>query len=179
MSARITTITPFIDKKLLLEALDNCQISYQLQGETIHLQQGFAYGAYFQRDFRNKYTLVHDSYDNHRSTLTKIEIEYQKAYKRQQEELERIKKELAKKKAEQEEKARIKAEQERIEQEKIRLEEELRKAELEQKRIEQEKKKYIESQKKSVYEKAKSMGYSIKEKQKGEKVQLILVKTSY
>ncbi len=52
-------------------------------------------------------------------------------------------------------------------------------AEEERKRIEEEKRLYVEKEKLAIIKKAKGQGYTVKEKQNGQSVQLVLVRTTY
>ena len=183
MSARVLTVTPFVNKEYLIQALEILNIKFQLQGEDIVTH----YGAQIFRKQKNGYSFLHYSSANWKiqEFLKAIEKEYLEAEKRHKEELRRL--EELKRKQEEEEKRRkemirqeqinqILAEQEAKDRERKRLEEEIRKKEAELKAIEEEKKALVAEQKQKILEKAKAQGYSVREKQKGNNIQLILVR---
>lgn len=158
MSCVLRTITPFISKEILLEALEKCGYEYNIKGGNIYIP---AVCTYFQ--FKNgKYILIHDDLNFLiNSFLVKVAKSYNNIYERKLKRLEEIKMEkekvekLKKQESERLEKQRLKEEVERLERERIA---------------------YIESQKKAIMEKAKAKGYRVVEVKKENKVQLTLVR---
>jgi len=166
MSAIVKTITPFINKEMLLQALECVGCAYKLpDNQTISLgnnyrSQKFVWnkGRYFLQHAGN-YQLVEwgtytKKYKPVSSFLQSVEKEYNRIYSEKLAELERIRLE------------------EIAEQERIRLEEEM-------KRIEQERLAYIEKQKQTIIQKAREQGYSVQEKKVKNKVKLILRRNTY
>lgn len=165
MSAIIKTNTPFIDKEILLQALDsiNCKYKYQVVGNEIITERTdyfgkqkfiFTNGRYqFQHD-RDRY--VWGSVKNTPVTefLKQVEEKYNSIYAEKLAELERIRQEQL------------------AEQERIRLEQEM-------KRLEQERIAYIEQQKQTIIQKAQEQGYTIEEKKVNNKIKLILRRNTY
>lgn len=207
MSASVRSKTPFINKEYLLKALERIGVNYTLQGDFIVTDRIDYKGAQkFFLQGRN-YVLEHDS-DNYfiknspqlktaKSFLNALEVEYKKEQQRveeeirqrklemeriRQEELERIRQEELRKKQEQlQDTQRKRMEEERLAQTSYK-EREKKLAEkikqLEEKAKQEELQKYIESQKEQIYKKAQEAGYKVKEMQKGEKIQLVLVRRS-
>lgn len=216
MSARITTLTPFIDQSILEETLNNLHVIYTVQDRNIITERVDYYGGQNFVFQNGKYSLLHDSsanreyysyrkinfknYNTVQEFLQAVEKEYISIEKKREEEIRKLKEELERQRLEAERQREI----QRIELEKQRLESERQKAiqkikqeqdvfELEQKKLkdalrqkEQEaenlklaKQSLVEEQKQKIYEKAKQMGYSVKEKKKGNTVQLVLVKSVY
>lgn len=187
MSARITTITPFIDQNLLEEALKESNISFSVSLNQIKLNSHY---ATFQKNHNGVFTLISDS--DHRlqeRMLPQIEQAYRLADKKRQDEIKRLQEEIARKKEEerkrqlelqrQTEIRQIKEEQEQSERERKKLEEELVQKQREEQKLKEAKQALVEEQKKKIYEQAKAMGYSVKEKKKGNAVQLVLVRSIY
>ncbi len=204
MSARVLTLTPFINKEYLIQALKILNVNFKLEGEDIVTERIDYYGAQIFKKQKNGYSFLHDSSANWKDYpyrninfknfktvqefLKAIEKEYLEAERRHKEELRRLEEEL-KRKQEEEEKRRkemlrqeqinqIVAEQEAKDRESKRLEEEIRKKEAELKAIEEEKKALVAEQKQKILEKAKAQGYSVREKQKGNNIQLVLIKNT-
>jgi len=159
MSAIVKTLTPFIDRELLLNSLDDLSISYSERDMNIVTERVDYFGNQIFVWDGLSYTFQHDSDANMRmSQLTGENIH----------ELSRVSDFLSAL----DEKYRINYSKKVIELEKLRLEEE-------KKRIEKAQKAYVEKQKKKIIEKAKSKGYKVTEKKKGNKTQLVLVKYTY
>jgi len=168
MSHTVKTKTPFVDKKLLLKALDKLKIEYYEQNNRIIINNRQYYGNEYFILQNMKYQYIHDSYSNIREFLGEITNTYNNLY---QELLEKIRK------AEEELKKKIAEEKRKEEEERIRKElERLRKEqeEMEKKRLE-----LIENNKKMIKEKAKKMGYKVKETTKNGKTKLVLVRRTY
>ncbi|MDR1903715.1 MAG: hypothetical protein LBQ88_15720 [Treponema sp.] len=165
MSSVIKTITPFINKDLLLQALDKNGCNYTLQGNEIITDRVDIRGNQKFIWHNGKYLFQHDSHDVWRNLnikelqpvsgfLSAVEKEYNAIYKKKLEELEQLR--LA---------ALAEAEQRRLEQERLRLE--------------QERRDYVEKQRASIIAKAKEKGYSVREEKVKEKIKLVLVRTTY
>jgi hypothetical protein len=196
MSSVVKTITPFINRDLLLQALDKIGCNYTISGNEIITDRQDYYGKQ-KFVFRNgKFVFLHDSsaenmrfgphypwgnidlkeYKKVSSFLNVVEKEYNAIYKYQLEELER--KRLA-----------AIAEAERLhrerlsEQERLRLlakaEEERKKAEEEKLRLERERREYVAKQRAAIIEKAREQGYDIQETVVDNKIKLVLVQTTY
>ncbi len=164
MSAVVKTITPFINKEMLLQALDCLNFKYTVSENTIITERTdyrgnqkfiFANGKYvFQHDSDQFLWRAFNKNNSVSSFLEAIEKEYNRIYAEKLEELERIRQEQL------------------AEQERIRLEEEI-------KRIEQERIAYVEKQKQTIIQKAKEQGYSVQEKKVNNKIKLILHRNTY
>lgn len=152
MSSVVKTVTPFILKDLLIEALAELNCLEQVQGERIITRRTDIRGnQYFERN-NGQYVLIHDSHD---TFLWGNPSENK--YKSVKEFLAAVERIYTKKYQE--------------------LQEKLRQEELE--RIEAERKAFVESQKKAILERAKEKGYSVKEQRVGEKTKLVLVRHTY
>jgi len=164
MSAVVKTITPFINKEMLLQALDCVGCKYTVSGNTIVTERTDYRGNQKFILTNGKFLFQHDSDQFLWSTFNKnnsvisfleaVEKEYNRIYAEKLAELERIRQEQL------------------AEQERIRLEEEM-------KRIEQERIAYIEKQKQTIIQKAKEQGYSVQEKKVNNKIKLILHRNTY
>lgn len=170
MSAVVKTITPFIIKEILLQALDCLGVEYTLEGNNIVTERVDFYGNQKFVLINGRYQFQHDSSANRinypwrklnfkdfktvSSFLKAVEKEYNRIYAEKLAELERIRQEQL------------------AEQERIRLEEEM-------KRIEQERIAYVEKQKQTIIQKAKEQGYSVQEKKVNNKIKLILRRNTY
>ena len=163
MSAVVKTVTPFINKDFLLEALSAIECPFQLSGNEILTDRRDYYGLQKFVFLDGRYVFVHDSsaenlrfgphypwgnidskeYKTVSSFLNSVEKQYTAAYNRAMERLEK----------------------ERQEQERI--------------RIEQERKAFVEKQRDTVIQKAKEMGYSVKESRANGKIKLVLVRNTY
>jgi hypothetical protein len=155
MSAIVQTLTPFVSKDLLLEALETLGVKYNLSQNRVITDRIDYYGNQSFDFINGKYQFVHDSsaelsrypwrsinfkeWTKVSDFLKAVEIEYNKSYERLLERLE---------------------EEERI-------------------REEERKKEYVESQRQSIIQKAKDKGYSIKEIKKENVIQLVLTKTTH
>jgi uncharacterized protein (UPF0335 family) len=155
MSAVVKTVTPFTQRDLLLEALDELGIVYQEKGKAIITERVDYYGAQCFIYEQGAYRFQHDSSANVQSYswrqlnfkewktvsafLGAVEKAYHQAYERLQQRL----------------------------------------AAEERRRLEEERKRFVEQQKQAVIQRAKEQGYNIKEIRKGNKIQLQLVRTSY
>jgi hypothetical protein len=162
MSAVVKTITPFINKEMLLHALDCVNCKYTVSGNTIITERiDYRGNQKFILD-NGKFTFQHDSdmwrtFNKNNSVssfLEAVEKEYNRIYAEKLAELELIRQEQL------------------AEQERIRLEEEM-------KRIEQERIAYVEKQKQAIIQKAKEQGYSVQEKKINNKIKLILRRNTY
>jgi uncharacterized protein YnzC (UPF0291/DUF896 family) len=153
MSAIVTTLTPFFEQNLLLEALDVLEVKYKiLNNNTIETERVDYYGNQSFVWQGNQYTYKHDSSANRESYgykhlnikqwktvaafLQAVESEYINAYQRQQNRI---------------------AQAERERQEAIRQA-------------------YVQQQKQAITAKAKALGYSVKENIIDNKVQLVLIR---
>ncbi|MCC5945689.1 MAG: hypothetical protein JJT94_12200 [Bernardetiaceae bacterium] len=170
MSAVVKTTTPFINKEMLLQALDCLDFKYTIKGNEIVTERVDYYGNQKFVLTNGRYQFLHDSSANRTvypwrnlnikefktvsNFLVAVEKEYNRIYAEKLAELERIRQEQL------------------AEQERIRLEEEM-------KRIEQERIAYVEKQKQAIIQKAKEQGYSIQEKKVNNKVKLVLTRNTY
>lgn len=159
MSAVVKTITPFINKEILLQALNAIDCKYSLQGNDIITERVDYYGNQKFVLINGRFQLQHDSSANREqypwrnlnvkeyktvsSFLEIVEVKYNYFYNLKMEELEK----------------------QRLEAERI--------------RFENERKAFIEKQKESIIAKAKEKGYSIKEENIKGKVKLVLVRNTY
>lgn len=196
MSAHVQTRTPYTSEVFLTNTLRKNNISFQRSHNRIETPNGI-----FQKDNLGKFAFVAagsllaaGAGMLLKKFMDDVERDYKNEFLQQNNHREKIRKRLEQKQMEQKELdnvpkekqnmnqtelEKIKTEQNKRIQEQKKLEDELKKAEELKKQSEVERKKYIESQKQAIYEKAKSKGYAIKEKQKGNKIQLVLVKTNY
>ena len=191
MSSLVRTSTPFINKELLLKALDAVGCKYQIVGDDILCteRQDF-YGAQKFILKNGRYAFEHEQhaqryswssinmreYKSASSFITAVGIEYNAIYKKQLEELER------KRLAAIAEAERLRKEQ-LAEQERLRLiakaEEERKKAEEEKMRLERERKEFVAKQRDAIIAKAKEQGYDIRETVVDNTIKLVLVQTTY
>jgi hypothetical protein len=196
MSSVIKTITPFINREFLLQALDKIGCNYTILGNEIITDRQDYYGKQKFVFLNGRFNFLHDSstenmrfgphypwgnidlkeYKTVSVFLSAVEKEYNAIYKRQLEELER------KRLAAIAEAERLRREQ-LAEQERLRLlakaEEKRKKAEEEKLRLEQERKEYVAKQRMAIIEKAKEQGYDVQEKVVNNKIKLVLVQTTY
>lgn len=159
MSAVIRSITPFLEKELLLQALSDLEIEHRLTHVSGHERiEVLTSGQYFVFE-DGRYKLVYDtdyafmsyaqrgrnqkSWRDAASFLKSVEVQYNELYDRRLAEL-----------------IRLQEEAERI-------------------RIEEERRQYVQQQKEAILQKAKEQGYEVKEKMIGTKIQLVLVKHTY
>ncbi|GHU75080.1 hypothetical protein FACS189461_0630 [Spirochaetia bacterium] len=168
MSSVVKTITPFLNKELLLQALDEVGCKYSAHGDTIITErvdlrgnQKFIWknGRFFfeHEDDAWNYKwrdLNPRGYQPVSSFLKAVEKSYNSIYKRKLEEIERRR--LL---------ATVEAERKKIEDERI--------------QFENERKAYVEKQKAAIIEKAKEQGYDVREEKVQEKIKLVLVRTTY
>lgn len=187
MSCKVKTVTPFLERDLLMTALERGKTVYRLEGEMIRVPHLDHYNkAFFIRNRQGRYDFQHDSDAGVASFLSNLEIAYQELYREKMERLEKERLELERQRLELERQRRAAEEQKLRELERERLLEEQRKVEEEKRRIEEEKRRaeevrkaYVESQKVAIIEKAKKKGYRVKESCKSGKVRLVLVRTTY
>ena len=149
MSAVVKTVTPFTQRDLLLEALDELGVVYQEQGNAIMTERVDDYGAQRFIYEQGAYRFQHDSspwrqlnfkkWKTVSTFLSAVETAYHQAYERLQQRL----------------------------------------AEEERRRLEEERQRFVEQQKQTVIQRAKEQGYNVKETRKGNKIQLQLVRTTY
>ena len=168
MSSVVRTATPFINRELLLKALDAVGCGYTIQGNEILTDRQDYYGAQKFIFQNGRYVFVHEEhaqsyswgninmqqYKSASSFIVAVGQEYNSIYAKQIEELER--KRLA-----------------------AVAEEERRKAEEEKQRLERERKEFVEKQKTAIIAKAKEQGYDIQETMVDNKIKLVLVQTTY
>ncbi len=149
MSAVVKTVTPFTQRDLLLEALDELGVVYHEKGNAIMTERVDDYGAQRFIYEQGAYRFQHDSspwrklnfkeWKTVSAFLGAVEKAYHQAYERLQQRL----------------------------------------AEEERRLLEEERKRFVEQQKQVVIQRAKKQGYNIKEIRKGNKIQLQLVRTTY
>lgn len=94
MSCRVKTATPFINKEILLEALEECGYEYKIKGENIDIPALHKYrNTYFELK-NGKYVLIHEDFNDISSFLQKVEKSYNNVYERKlKEEAERLERE--------------------------------------------------------------------------------------
>lgn len=94
MSCRIKTATPFINKEILLESLEECGYEYKIKGENIDIPALHKYrNTYFELK-NGKYALIHEDFNDISSFLQKVEKSYNNVYERKlKEEAERLERE--------------------------------------------------------------------------------------
>jgi hypothetical protein len=190
VSSIVKTATPFINRELLLKALDAVGCRYSIQGNEILTDRQDYYGAQKFVLQNGRYGFVHEKnaqnyswgninmqqYKSSSSFIAAVEKEYNYIYQKQLEELER-KRLAAIAEAERLRKEKL------AEQERLRLlaiaEEERKKAEEEKQRLERERKEFVEKQRAGIIEKAKEQGYDIQETMVDNKIKLVLVQTTY
>lgn len=149
MSAVVKTVTPFTQRDLLLEALDELGIKYQEKDRAIMTERVDDYGAQRFIYEQGAYHFQHDSSPWRRlnfkewKTVSAFLGAVEKAYHQAYESL-----------------------QQRV-------------AEEERRRLEEERQRFVEQQKQAVIQRAKEQGYNVKETRKGNKIQLQLVRTTY
>lgn len=152
MSAIVKSITPFLNKEILLEALDAINCKYTLQHDNILTERIDYYNNQQFIYVNGRYLFQHDSsavsenyswrnlnvgnYKTVNSFLKAVEEKYNEIYNH-------------------------KVEQERIA------------------KLEEERKAFLEQQKQNIIAKAKKKGYAVEEKKVGNKVKLVLVKMTY
>ena len=174
MSHITKTITPFIDKEILCQALTEAGCAITVNGNEIITDRRDYYGLQ-KFSFQNgRYVFMHDSsadvfiygprypwgnidtkeYKNVSLFLTDIEVRYNAIYQKKMEEIEQAR-----------QAAIAEAERQRLEQERIRLE--------------NERKAFVEKQKNAIIEKAKAKGYSVKETKANNKIKIVLVRRTY
>ncbi len=166
MSAVVKTITPFINKEMLMKALDFVGCKYTINGNSIITERIDSSGNQTFILINGRYQIQHYNHESFLQFsenktrkplnlfLQDVEREYNRIYAEKLAELERIRQEQL------------------AEQERIRLEEEM-------KRIEQERIAYVEKQKQTIIQKAKEQGYSVQEKKVNNKIKLILHRNTY
>jgi hypothetical protein len=168
MSSVVRTATPFINRELLLKALDAVGCRYTIQGDQILTDRQDYYGAQKFVLQNGRYVFIHEKhaqnyswgninmqqYKSSSSFIAAVGREYNSIYAKQLEELER--KRLA-----------------------TVAEEERKKAEKEKQRLERERKEFVEKQRTAIIAKAKEQGYDIQETMVDNKIKLVLVQTTY
>lgn len=94
MSCRVKTATPFINKEILLESLEECGYEYKIKGENIDIPALHKYrNTYFELK-NGKYVLIHEDFNDISSFLQKVEKSYNNVYERKlKEEAERLERE--------------------------------------------------------------------------------------
>ena len=196
MSSVVRTATPFINRELLLKALNAVGCKYTINGNEIITDRQDYYGKQKFVFLNGRYSFMHDSsaenmrfgpqypwgnidamkYKTVSEFLGSVGKVYNEQYKRQMEEIEK------KRLAAIAEAERLRKE-ELAEQERLRLtaiaEEERRKAEEEKLRLERERKEFVEKQRAAIIAKAKEQGYDVRETVVENKIKLVLVQTTY
>lgn len=154
MSAVVKTRTPFICKDVLMEALDKLGVNYRQVGEELVTERKDYYGFQTFEFHEGSYLLRHDS------SVNDLKVYPIYPWAHDFKDFKTIDQFLA----------AVENQYKTIEQ---------KMEEAERLRLEKEKQQYIEQKKQAIIQKAKAQGYSIKEKQKGKSVQLVLVRTTY
>jgi len=151
MSSIVKTITPFLNKELLLQALDNVGCKYTIRENEIVMSQDQRQRFIWDNFGRFKFSYYSHNYRESdfkelkaiHSFLGPLEQSYNELYRKKIEELERL----------------------RLEEERLRLE--------------KERQEYVEKQKAHVIAKAKEKGYSVREEKAKGKIKLVLVRVTY
>jgi hypothetical protein len=169
MSSVVKTVTPFINKALLLEALDAVGCAYSVIGNEIVTDRIDARGNQKFVLLNGRYAFMHYSHADSAYSwnqlnvkeintiggfLKTVEQQYNAIYQQKLVELERRRLE-----------ALAETERKRLEEEALRLE--------------RERREYVEKQKAAIIAKAKEKGYSVREEQVKGKVKLVLVRNIY
>jgi hypothetical protein len=163
MSSIVKTVTPFLNREMLLLALDSIGCRYAIRGSDIIMlqdeRQNFVWDSVFGR-FRFSYyshNYRESDFNELKATnnfLAPLEKSYNDIYRKKLEELERLRL-----------KAEADAERKHLEEERLRLE--------------RERQEYVEKQRTHIIAKAKEKGYSVQEKKEKGKIKLVLVRTTY
>jgi len=163
MSSIVKTITPFLNRELLLQALDSVRCRYTIQGNEIVMnedqRQRFIWDSIFGRFRLSYYSHNYKESDfkelkEIHGFLVPLEQSYNELYRKKIEELEKLRLE-----------AEAEAERKRLEEERLRLE--------------RERQEYVEKQRTHIIAKAKEKGYSVREEKAKGKIKLVLVRTTY
>jgi len=167
MSAIVRTVTPFLNKELLLQALKNIGCKYTLEGNDILTDRKDYYGIQKFSFSNDRYVFLHDSSAEYNSPYMNASRNYpwgninNQEYKSVSEFLQAVGEEYEK------------LYQKKLEElERQRLEEE-------QKRLEQEKLAFIENLTNKITQKAKEEGYTIKKEKVKDKVKIVLTRNTY
>lgn len=195
MSAIIKSRVAFLDRALLLKALQELQVNFHEQGTEIithridyfgnqkFKQENGRYIFFFDRDTNNTgYGSRGPNVGKWPTTnafLDELEQTYNRLYQEREAEIERRRKEEEERRARLERERLEAEERRRIEEELRRIEEERRQKEEELRQLEEQRKQYVESRKQEIIQKAQKQGYQVKEKQEGNKVKLVLVRHTY
>lgn len=160
MSAIIKTVTPFLEKDVLLEALNVLGVKYQLNDQhTIITERVDYYGNQLFVWNTNRYVFQHDSSANREHYIFRnLNVKEWKTVASFLQAVEKTYKECYQAKLERLETQRLEEERQRIEAARIAL---------------------VQQQIASVKEKAEKMGYKVSEKKVGNKTQLVLIKNTY
>jgi hypothetical protein len=155
MSAVVKTITPFIDREILMLALESLGFGYSLQGEDILTERIDYYGEQKFVWAQGQYLFQHDS------SATQNDYRWRnlnvKAYKTVGSFLEAVEREYG-----------------------LHYRRLLEEAELKrQEELERQRKAFVQQQKEAIVVRAKEQGYDVQEKMVGTKIQLVLVKHTY
>jgi hypothetical protein len=174
MSSVVKTITPFLNKDLLLQALDAVGCKYTIRGDEILTDRVDYYGKQKFVLRNGRFVFLHDSsaenmrfgphypwgnidlkeYKTVSGFLASLEQAYNTIYQKKLEELERLRQE-----------ALAAAECRRLEEERLRLE--------------KERQEYVEKQRSTIIARAKENGYSVREEKVKDKIKLVLVRNTY
>jgi len=152
MSSIVKTVTPFLNKELLVQALDSVGCGYTINENEIIMSQdkrqrfiwdkvfGRFKFSYYSRNYRE--SDFKELKEIHKF-LGPLEQSYNELYRKKIEELERL----------------------RLEEERLRLE--------------RERQEYVEKQRAHIIAKAKEKGYSVREEKAKGKIKLVLVRVTY
>lgn len=163
MSSIVKTITPFINKEFLCEALKAVGCEYTIQENAIITDRQDYYGRQKFELINGRFVFLHDSsaenmrfgprypwgninaqqYKTVSDFLKHLETAYNDIYRKRMEELERL----------------------RLEAERLRLE--------------QERQDFVEKQRQTVIANAQKKGYAIREERVKDKIKLVLVRNTY
>jgi hypothetical protein len=163
MSSVVKTITPFLNREILLQALDIAGCRYTIQGDEIVMlkdqRQRFIWDSVFGRFKFSYYSHNYRESDFNElkaanNFFAPLEKAYNDIYCKKLEELEKLRLETV-----------AEAERKRLEEERLRLE--------------RERQEYVEKQKAHIIAKAKEKGYSVREEKVKEKIKLVLVRNTY
>lgn len=172
MSAVVKTKTPFLNREILIQSLEELSIGFNMDNNKIVIPHLHKYRpTFFKENKDGAFTLIKDSHTNTKAFLKKVEKKYNELLAEHLKRLAELKREadILKKKKEQQQ--LILEEQEALET-KILEEQELEKR---LRKIETEKKEYVAKKEKEILEKAEKLGYDVEIIRKQKKTQYILV----
>jgi hypothetical protein len=163
MSSIVKTITPFLNREFLCEALKTVGCEYSIRGNAIITDRLDYYGKQKFEWKNGRFVFSHDSsaesmrfgpqypwgninnqqYKTVSDFLRQTETAYNEIYRKRMEELEYLRQEA------------------------------------ERQRLEQERRDFVEKQKQTIIANAKKQGYAVREERVKDKIKLVLVRSTY